>query len=77
MKGNSENVGFTLPGRESIYNIIMIEELETTLGCGLGASSKIKTGWMKHEPHRNFKSLEEYEKRMNEIIEHKKELLKI
>lgn len=77
MKGNSENVGFTLPGRESIYNIIMIEELETTLGCGLGASSKIKTGWMKHEPNRNFKSLEEYEKRMNEIIEHKKELLKI
>lgn len=77
IKGNSENVGFTLPGMEGIYNMVMIEELETILGCGLGASSKIKTEGLKHEPHRNFKSLEEYERRMNEIVEHKKELLKV
>ncbi len=77
IKGNSENVGFTLPGKESIYNMVIIEELESILACGLGASSKIKTDDSRHEPHRNFKSLEEYKSRMDEIIKHKEELLKI
>ncbi|HAQ41324.1 MAG TPA: hypothetical protein DCM73_11145 [Clostridiales bacterium] len=77
IKGNSENVGFTLPGKESIYNMVIIEELESILACGLGASSKIKTDDSRHEPHRNFKSLEEYKGRMDEIIKHKEELLKI
>lgn len=77
IKGNSENIGFTLPGKESLYNIIIIEELESILACGLGASSKIKIDGGRHLPLRNFKSLEEYKGRINEIIEKKKELLKI
>lgn len=76
IKGNSENIGFTLPGKESIYNIIIIEELETILACGLGASSKIKMEDGSHLPLRNFKSLEEYKSRIHEIIEKKKELFK-
>ena len=74
IKGNSENIGYTKKGRECIYNMVMIEELETILGCGLGATSKIITGENKHEPVRNFKSLEEYDKRIDEII-NKKQLL--
>lgn len=77
IKGNSENIGFTMPGRESIYNMVIIEELESILACGLGASSKIKTEYGRHVPLRNFKSLEEYKVRMKEIIDKKKELLKI
>lgn len=77
IKGNSENVGFTLSGKESIYNMVIIEELETILACGLGASSKIKTDDGRHVPHRNFKSLEEYKSRMNEIIEKKKDIMKL
>ncbi len=75
IKGNSENIGFTLPGNESIYNMIIIEELETILACGLGASSKILQGNFRHEPIRNFKSLEEYTSRIQEIIKRKTELL--
>ncbi|HBC29626.1 MAG TPA: coproporphyrinogen dehydrogenase HemZ [Clostridiales bacterium] len=75
IKGNSENIGYTKKGRECIYNMVMIEELETILGCGLGATSKIITGENKHEPLRNFKSLEEYSKRIDEIINKKQTLL--
>lgn len=77
IKGNSENTGFTLVGRESIYNMVIIEELETILACGLGASSKIKISDDRHEPVRNFKSLEEYKSRIGEIIDKKRELLKM
>lgn len=77
IKGNSENIGFTLPGSESIYNIVIIEELETILACGLGASSKIKTNDGRHVPLRNFKSLEEYNNRIDEIIQKKYNLINL
>lgn len=38
--GNLENVGYSLPKRESIYNIMIMEEQQTILGLGCGASSK-------------------------------------
>lgn len=75
IKGNSENIGFTLPEKECIYNMIIIEELETILACGLGASSKILQDNGRHESVRNFKSLEEYNSRINEIINKKIDLL--
>ncbi|MDW5299916.1 MAG: coproporphyrinogen dehydrogenase HemZ [Sedimentibacter sp.] len=75
IKGNSENVGYTLLSKESIYNMIIIEEMETILACGIGASSKIMTEYNKHVPVRNFKSLEEYSARIDEIINKKKKLL--
>jgi oxygen-independent coproporphyrinogen-3 oxidase len=39
--GNQENVGYALPGRESLYNIIIMEERQTIIGLGCGAVSKI------------------------------------
>lgn len=39
--GNLENVGYALPGRESIYNIMIMEEAQTILGLGCGAVSKL------------------------------------
>lgn len=38
--GNLENVGYSLPGQESIYNIMIMEEQQTILGLGCGAASK-------------------------------------
>ncbi|MFD2670437.1 coproporphyrinogen III oxidase [Marinicrinis sediminis] len=38
--GNLENVGYCLPGKESIYNIMIMEEMQTILGLGCGASTK-------------------------------------
>ncbi|NLJ59048.1 MAG: hypothetical protein GX339_09415 [Tissierellia bacterium] len=75
IKGNSENIGYTLSNRECIYNMVIIEEFETILACGVGASSKIITAPGRHEPVRNFKSLEEYSDRIDEIINKKKSLL--
>lgn len=38
--GNLENVGYAKPSEESIYNIIIMEEVQTIIGVGCGASSK-------------------------------------
>lgn len=39
--GNQENVGYSLEGYESLYNILMMEERQTIIGLGCGAVSKI------------------------------------
>ncbi|MBE3554125.1 MAG: coproporphyrinogen dehydrogenase HemZ [Thermicanus sp.] len=39
--GNQENVGYALPGKESLYNILIMEERQTIIGLGCGASSKM------------------------------------
>lgn len=38
--GNLENVGYSLPGQESLYNILIIEEMQSIVGLGCGATSK-------------------------------------
>ncbi|HJV44270.1 MAG TPA: coproporphyrinogen III oxidase [Bacillota bacterium] len=38
--GNLENVGYSFPDQESIYNIIIMEEMQTIIGLGCGAASK-------------------------------------
>ncbi|PLT33772.1 coproporphyrinogen III oxidase [Bacillus sp. V5-8f] len=38
--GNLENVGYSIAGQESIYNIMIMEEQQTIIGLGCGASSK-------------------------------------
>ncbi|MCL2202678.1 MAG: coproporphyrinogen dehydrogenase HemZ [Defluviitaleaceae bacterium] len=40
----SENVGYSLPGRECLYNIGMMSEVQTILGIGAGAVSKYVNG---------------------------------
>ncbi len=40
MRDNMENIGFALPGHICRYNVQMIEERQTILGIGGGASSK-------------------------------------
>lgn len=55
MKGNLENIGFAKYGKECLYNILIMEEKQTIMAVGAGASSKIvnsKTGEVirKHNP---------------------------
>ncbi|RXT14761.1 coproporphyrinogen III oxidase [Ammoniphilus sp. CFH 90114] len=38
--GNLENIGYAHPGKESIYNIMIMEEVQSIIGLGCGASSK-------------------------------------
>ncbi|MDR1665347.1 MAG: coproporphyrinogen dehydrogenase HemZ, partial [Clostridiales bacterium] len=42
--GLSENVGYSKPGRECLYNIGMMAETQTVLGAGAGAVSKYVDG---------------------------------
>ena len=41
MAGNFENVGYSKPGREGIYNILIMEEKQTIMAVGAGASTKV------------------------------------
>lgn len=38
--GNFENVGFSLPGKEGLYNIFMMEEVHSIFAVGAGAVTK-------------------------------------
>ena len=40
MAGNMENVGYALPGKAGVYNILIMEEKQTIVACGAGASTK-------------------------------------
>jgi len=56
MVGSLENVGYSLPGAESVYNIQMMEERQTIIGVGGGATSKWykplgeRSGWLLKAP---------------------------
>ncbi|MFD2169253.1 coproporphyrinogen dehydrogenase HemZ [Tumebacillus lipolyticus] len=39
--GNLENVGYAMPGKDSVYNIAIMEERQTIIGLGGGASTKL------------------------------------
>ena len=73
--GNLENIGYTKPGNECIYNIAMMEEKESIFAFGLGAVTKI------YYPDEdkilriaNFKSLHDYIGRISELIHKKKDI---
>lgn len=39
--GNLENVGFSIEGHEGVYNVLMMEEVQTIFAVGAGAVSKL------------------------------------
>ncbi len=75
--GNFENIGYSKPKMECIYNIVMMEEKETVLAAGMGSVSKIffpEENRIERVP--NFKDLKEYLERIDELIQNKKMALK-
>ena len=72
---NLENVGYSKPGYESIYNVYMMEELQTTLAAGGGGITKLvdpRTKKITRIP--NPKLAEEYLRQKNIILNRKKEI---
>lgn len=57
---SSENIGYAKKGYSSIYNIVMMEELESIIGFGLGASTKILDTKGKFNRKLNTKNLYDY-----------------
>lgn len=72
MIGNMENVGYSLHGKESPYNIQMIEERQTIIAMGADAITKIvflDENRIERAP--NLKDVIEYNKRIEELVEKK------
>lgn len=75
--GNLENIGYSKPEMECVYNIAMMEEKETIVAAGMGSVSKIfipEGSKIKRVP--NFKGLNDYMLRIDELIANKEILLK-
>jgi oxygen-independent coproporphyrinogen-3 oxidase len=80
--GNFENVGYAKVDKAGIYNILIMEEKQTIYAAGAGASTKIvlpekvrlkngkETNLIRIE---NVKNIEEYIRRIDEMIENKRE----
>ncbi len=39
--GNAENTGYSVSGKENLYNVLMMEEHSTVFACGAGAITKL------------------------------------
>lgn len=75
---NQENVAYAKPGKECLYNIVMMEELETVLALGSGGSTKIVfQGENRMERVENVKSVEQYIERIDEMIRRKQKFLPV
>lgn len=76
MVGNMENIGYTIEGKEAIYNIQMIEERQTIISCGAGAVTKVVfLDENRLERHFNVKDVREYINRVDEMVQKKLSLL--
>lgn len=76
MVGNLENTGWSKKGKESLYNVYVMDETHTIIGCGAGAVTKLKTN--EHDYLQrifNFKYPYEYIGRFDEMIERKNEII--
>ena len=74
MIGDQENTGYCLPGKESLYNIQMMEERQTIFGLGVGSTSKyVNTADWTLTQNSNPKDLIFYNQRIEEIIAKKLE----
>lgn len=67
-----ENIGYAAPGKSCLYNILIMEEKQTILALGAGASTKV------YEPEQNrvyrienVKSVKDYIERIDEMIHRK------
>ena len=73
MTGNFENIGYSLDGHIGVYNIDIMEETADILALGCGAVSKRIVGETIERAF-NFKSIYEYNSRIDECISRKKAL---
>lgn len=80
MTGNMENVGYAVDEKAGIYNILIMEEKQTIVACGAGASTKRvwtepdQDGTHRIERCENVKDVDTYIARIDEMIERKRKL---
>ena len=75
MSGNFENVGYSRYGKYGIYNILIMEEVQTIVALGAGSITKRVYPDGRIERCDNVKDVAQYIERIEEMIERKRVLL--
>lgn len=75
MAGNFENVGYAREGRFGLYNILIMEEVQTIVALGAGSITKRVYPDGRIERCENVKEVAQYIDRIDEMIERKRQLL--
>ena len=74
MSGNFENVGYAREGKEGLYNILIMEEIQTILALGAGSITKGVFDSGRIERSDNCKDVATYIRNIDEMISRKKRL---
>ena len=75
MSGNFENVGYAVPGKFGLYNILIMEEVQTILALGAGCISKRVYPDGRIERSDSIKDVSLYIEKIDEMIGRKERLL--
>lgn len=75
MSGNFENVGYAKEGRFGIYNILIMEEVQTIVALGAGSVTKRVFEDGRIERCDNVKDVNLYIEKIDEMIDRKRKLL--
>jgi len=75
MSGNFENVGYAVPGKYGLYNILIMEEVQDIVALGAGSISKRVYPDGRIERCENVKDVALYIEKIDEMIERKRRLL--
>lgn len=71
---NLENIGYSKPGKESLYNIYIMDETQTILGAGCAASTKLVDENNAINRVMNYKFPYEYINRFDELMKKKDDI---
>ena len=74
MSGSFENVGWSLDGKDCLYNIYMMEELHTILSLGGGGMNKVNLPDGTLQRFHNPKFPEQYIQQLDRVLEDKQTL---
>ena len=77
MSGSFENVGWSLPGKDCLYNIYMMEEIHTILSLGGGGMNKVNLPNGKLTRFHNPKFPEQYIEMLPSVLAQKEELFQL
>lgn len=73
--GNFENIGFACENKDGLYNVLMMEEVQTIAALGAGSVTKFVAKDRKISRCDNVKEVDQYINRIDEMINRKKALL--
>ena len=74
MSGNLENVGYAREGKLGLYNILIMEEVQTVMALGAGSITKLVLPDGRIERRENVKDVKLYLEKLEEMLERKREL---